>query len=202
MLIIAIIEAVTGQPLHEVHQDMLYEPLGLRQTYFPGYSRRTPLTRASMPLYAAGEVLEIPLLIESMRGIYASADDMITFLRGLISGDLFQSPKTLSSMQRKWHRFGFPLDRAALRAPSWPVEYGIGMMRFRMPRLFTPTAPMPALLGHTGSTGCWLFYCPELDTFLAGSVSEVTAATVPFSIGPKILSILRTVEETARQEPT
>jgi len=34
MLVIAVIEAVTGQPLHEVHRKMLYEPLGLSKTYF------------------------------------------------------------------------------------------------------------------------------------------------------------------------
>lgn len=43
MLLIAIIEAVTGQPLHEVHQRMLYEPLGLQHTYFPGLSRPSDL---------------------------------------------------------------------------------------------------------------------------------------------------------------
>jgi len=49
---------------------------------------------------------------------------------------------------------------------------------------------MPPVLGHTGSTGCWLFYCPELDTYLAGSVNEVTAAPVPFRMVPKMLSIV------------
>jgi CubicO group peptidase (beta-lactamase class C family) len=194
MLVIAIIEAVTGQPLPEVHQKMLYEPLELRQTYFPGHRRPMLPTRESMPLRAAGEPLEIPLLIRSMRGIHASAGDMITFLRELMGGELFQSSETLATMQSDWRRFGFPLDRASLRAPSWPTEYGTGLMRFRMPRLFTPTAPMPPVLGHTGSTGCWLFYCPELDTFLAGSVNEVTAAAVPFKMIPKILNILHTLE--------
>lgn len=149
-----------------------------------------------MPLHAAGEPLEIPLLIESMRGIYASAGDMITFLRGLMNGELFHSSETLTAMLSDWHRFGFPLDRAALRAPSWPIEYSIGLMRFHMPRLFTPTAPMPPVLGHTGATGCWLFYCPRLDAFLAGSVNEVTAVAVPFSIVPKMLRILRTLRNT------
>jgi len=50
---------------------------------------------------------------------------------------------------------------------------------------------MPAVLGHTGSTGCWLFYCPELDVFLAGSVNEVTAGAIPFRTLPRILGILR-----------
>jgi CubicO group peptidase (beta-lactamase class C family) len=123
-------------------------------------------------------------------GVYSTTGDMISFLRGLMSGELFQSPETLATMQRDWHRFGFSLDRAVLRTPSWPIEYGVGMMRFRMPRLFTLPARMPPVLGHTGSTGCWLFYCPELDIFLAGSVNEVTAAAVPFKMVPKILRVI------------
>lgn len=191
MLIIAIIEAVTGDPLHVVHQRMLYKPLGLGQTYFLGHKRSMHPTKEPMTLRAAGEPVEIPQLIKSFRGIYSTVGDMIAFLRKLMGGELFQYPQTLAIMQRNWHRFRFPLDRAALRAPSWPIEYGVGMMRFRMPRLFTPTAPMPPVLGHTGASGCWLFYCPELDTYLAGSVNEVTAGALPFTLVPKILRACR-----------
>ena len=194
MLVIAIIEAVTGQPLHEVHQSTLHAPLGLRQTYFLGVTRPTHATTDQMTLRARGDPLKIPLLIESVKGIYSSVADMITFMRGLVRGDVFQNQDTFAAMQSNWHRFGFPMDRAALRSPGWPIEYGTGLMRFRLPRLFTPTAPMPAVLGHTGSTGCWLFYCPKLDTFLAGSVDEVTAGAVPFRTVPKILRILHSLE--------
>ena len=191
MLVIAIIEAVKGQPLHKVHERMLYEPLGLQHTYFPGLSR--PMAPASDPmvLRARGEPLHIPLLIKSVRGIYSTAADMITFLRALMRGEVFHAPETLSNMLSSWHRFGFPLDRAALRSPGWPIEYGTGVMRFRLPRLFTPAAPTPSVVGHTGSTGCWLFFCPELDVLLAGSVDEATAGAVPFRTVPKILSTLR-----------
>ena len=194
MLVIAIIEAVTKQPLHEVHRRTLQEPLGLRHTYFPGFSSPANATTDPMTLRAKGEPLKIPLLIESVRGIYSSAADMMTFMRALMRGDVFQTPGTLETMHSNWHRLGFPMDRAALRSPGWPIEYGAGLMRFRLPRILTPTAPMPSVLGHTGSTGCWLFYCPELDTYIAGSVDEVTAGAVPFRTVPKILSALRNME--------
>jgi CubicO group peptidase (beta-lactamase class C family) len=187
MLLIAIIEHVTGKPLHEVHKEMLHKPLGLRETYFPGPAR----ARDPMALSARGEPLKIPLLTESVRGIYSTTADMIAFLRALLGGEVFQARETLVAMQSSWHRFGFPLDRAALRSPGWPIEYGVGLMRFRLPRIFTPSSAMPAVLGHTGSTGCWLFYCPKLDVFLAGSVNEVTAGAIPFRTVPRILSIFR-----------
>jgi len=79
-----------------------------------------------------------------------------------------------------FRRFGFPLDKGALRFPRWPIEYAMGMMRFRLPRFLTRVAPIPALLGHTGSTGCWLFHCPELDLYFSGSVEDITAGAFPF----------------------
>jgi D-alanyl-D-alanine carboxypeptidase len=79
------------------------------------------------------------------------------------------------------------LDRAALRQPSWPIEYGLGIMRFRLPRFLTPFRPMPEVVGHTGSTGTWLFHAPEPDLHLAGAVSQITAGAVPFKVVPRIL---------------
>jgi D-alanyl-D-alanine carboxypeptidase len=190
MLIIAIIEAVTGQPLHQVHEQLLYKPLNLRHTYFPGLSQPIDPTPEPMVLRAKGRPLRIPLLMHSIRGIYSTAADTLTFLRRFVRNEVFKYPGTFASMQNSWHKFGFPMDRAALRSPGWPVEYGLGIMRFRLPRVLTPTRSMPTVLGHTGSTGCWLFYCPRWDVLLSGSVDEVTAGAVPYRTVPKILNLL------------
>ena len=37
----------------------------------------------------------------------------------------------LATMTARWHRFSLPRDRAALLTPGWPIEYGLGIMRFR-----------------------------------------------------------------------
>lgn len=190
MLLIAVIEALKGRPLSRVYEEMFLGPLDLRSTWLPGWSQ--PLDTASEPavLRAEGRPLRIPRLIRSIRGVYSTARDAMTFLRGFVEGRIFDDPATVSAMQQHWNRFGFPTDRAALRSPGWPIEYGLGIMRFRLPRPLTPWRPMPSVVGHTGSTGCWLFYCEELDVFLSGSVDEVTAAAVPYRIVPKILRVL------------
>jgi D-alanyl-D-alanine carboxypeptidase len=190
ILLAAIIEAVTGLPLHAVHSRMLYEPYNLCQTYFPGQSQPLAPTSPPMVLRANGQPLHIPLLIQSVNGIYSTGPDMMKFIRLLMKGELFTKPGTLAEMTSPWRRFGFPMDRAALRSPNWPIEYAVGMMRFRVPRFCTPLAPVPALLGHTGSTGCWLFYCPEMDVTISGSVEDAAAGAVPFRTVPLILQIL------------
>lgn len=191
MLLIAIIEEVTGQPLAEVHKKMFIEPMDLRHTFFPGHSRPIDPTPDPMILRVNGQKLLIPHFIHSIRGMYSTTSDALTFLRHFVQNDIFDNQNTFSIMQEHWNRFGFPLDRAALRAPSWPIEYGLGLMRFRLPRIFSPLDPMPYVVGHTGSTGCWLFYCPQQNMLITGSVDEVTAGAVPFRIVPKILNIFR-----------
>lgn len=195
VLLIALIETICGQPLGRVHTEMLYAPLGLNHTYFPGASQPLQPTPASVPLRADGQVVEIPGLMQSFRGIYSTAGDTIAFLRALTRGEIFQNPQTFALMQSRWNRFGFPLDRAALRAPGWPIEYGLGLMRFQLPRVFTGLKRLPAAIGHTGSTGCWLFWCPELDLYFAGSVDEASAGAVPYRVMPELLKILSNQKE-------
>ncbi len=190
MLLIALIEAVTGQSLHEVHEELLFRPLDLRHTYHPGLSEPYAPTPKPAVLRFKGQPLRIPLFMQSIRAVYSTADDTLAFLHGLVRGDIFGDPLTGEAMQHRWRRFGLPLDRVALRSPGWPIEYGLGIMRFRLPRIFNSLRAMPPVVGHTGSTGCWLFYSPQLDMLLTGSVDEVTAGAVPYMIVPKILSIL------------
>jgi D-alanyl-D-alanine carboxypeptidase len=102
-------------------------------------------------------------------------------------------------MQHPWKRFGFPCDAAALRAPSWPIEYGLGMMRFALPRALTPLRAVPELIGHSGSTGTWLFCCPRYEVLFAGAVDDISAGPVPFR--RVIPQVLRAVADGNRDGP-
>ncbi len=95
-------------------------------------------------------------------------------------------------MTQHWHTFGFSLNPVRT-SPGWPIRYGLGMMRFRIPRLFSLLHSAPPVIGHSGATGSWLFYCPELDVYLAGTVDQVAAAATPFRFVPKLLRILAPV---------
>jgi CubicO group peptidase (beta-lactamase class C family) len=117
----------------------------------------------------------------------APLGEAVAFMRAFVRGQLFDDPATYDLMQAQWNRFGLPLDPVALKLPNWPIEYGLGMMRFRMPTILNGFERMPAVLGHTGSTGSWLFYCPELDLFLAGTVNQATGGALPYRFVPKLL---------------
>jgi CubicO group peptidase (beta-lactamase class C family) len=187
-LLIAIIEAVTAQPLQQVFERELFLPLNLQQTFQAGYPSLAAKIKFAT-LWADDKPLNLPLALRSIGDLYSTAADLMIFMRALTRGEVFEDPKTFSLMQRRWLRFGFPLDRAALRAPGWPVEYGLGLMRFHLPRLFTFPYKMPAVIGHTGSTGSWLFYCPELDVHICGAVDQVSAGAVPYHFIPGLLKV-------------
>jgi D-alanyl-D-alanine carboxypeptidase len=182
-LLIAIIEALTGGSLHAAFMELLYQPLGLADTYHPG-------TRADAPdpagLWIDDQPLHIPLAMRSFGDLISTIDDQISFMRSLVRGEVFDDPATLDLMLGHWNTFGFSLNPVRI-SPGWPIAYGLGMMRFEIPRLFSGFRSIPAVVGHSGATGSWLFYCQELDILLAGSVNQLSAGAVPFRYFPKIL---------------
>ena len=186
LLLIAIIEAITGGSLHAAFTDLLYKPLGLEHTYHPG-TRPDALEPAM--LWADREPMHIPLAMASFGDLISTVDDMLVFMRGLMRGEVFDDPATLDLMTSHWNTFGFSLNPVRI-SPGWPIEYGLGMMRFKIPRLFSGFRTIPPVMGHSGATGSWLFYCQELDVLLAGTVNQLSAGAVPFRYIPKILQAL------------
>lgn len=186
-LLIAIIEAVTGDSLHAAFSDLLYQPLGLEDTYHPG--ARTGAYEPAA-LWSGEQPLHIPLAMRSFGDLISTMDDMLHYMRGLVRGEVFDDPATLDLMLGPWNTFGFSLNPVRL-SPGWPIAYSLGMMHFKIPRLFSGFRSIPAVVGHSGATGSWLFYCQELDVLLAGTVNQLSAGAVPFRYIPKILQAVK-----------
>jgi D-alanyl-D-alanine carboxypeptidase len=174
-LLIAIIEAVTGQGIEAVFEQRFFRPLGLRQTYLPGRSQ--PLDPAPLPamLYDRTRPLDVPRSLVSCFDLVSTVDDTERFLRALIRGELFDDPATYGLMHERWNRIGYPM------------RYGLGTMRFPINRLVGPGRRAATLVGHSGATGSWLFHCPELDVILSGTVDQARGRTIPFRFMAKLL---------------
>lgn len=185
-LLIAIIETVTGGSLDAAFTDLIYKPLGLENTWHPGVRPDAP---EPAMLWADDQPLQIPLAMQSFGDLISTADDLLNFLRILLRNELFEDPATLGLMMGHWNTFGFSLNPVRL-SPGWPIEYGLGMMRFKVPKLFSGFRSIPAVMGHSGATGSWLFYCEELDVLLAGTVNQLSAGAVPFRYIPKMIQAL------------
>jgi len=191
MLLMAILSEVTGKPLEQLHQEKIYTPLGMSHTWLIGRTTPNNPTYSPLQLHAREQSVSIPKILRSVWGVYSTCDDMVLFLKALFQGKLFSNPETLTLMMDGFHKFGFPTDKASIRLPGWPIAYSHGCMHFKLPRLFNSFKAMPELIGHTGSTGCWLFYAPELDLYLTGATDDLTAGALPFKFVPNLLRILK-----------
>jgi D-alanyl-D-alanine carboxypeptidase len=195
-LLMVMLEEATGGSMDELHRGLAQER-GLEHTWLPGSE---PLAACAPPaaIWIGDRTLaDRPMALRSFGDLYSTVDDLLSFGRALFAGRLFDDPDTLGLMQQRFHRFGFPRGLATLQAPSWPIEYGLGLMRFALSRPLAGGRHLPALLGHTGSTGSWLWWCPELDLLLAGTVDQTAAAPVPFRAVPRVLSGLTPRRPTA-----
>lgn len=189
-LLIGIMEARRNAPFFQVLEDLILDPLALENTWIPGHPRKGGPEADVAAIYAGAEVFRLPQFLTAIGDLNSTCEDLLRFLRDMVGGRLFRDADTWRRMQARWRRFPLPLDRAALRQPSWPIEYGLGIMRFRPPRIFTPLRPVPGVVGHTGSTGTWLFHAPEPDLYLTGAVNQMTAGPIPFRVVPEILLAL------------
>jgi len=189
-LLIGIVETCRGAPFYQILTDLIFNPLDLQNTWSPGHHPQAGPEPDVAALYAGSDVVGFPRFLASIGDLNSTCEDLFRFYRAVVDGRLFRDAGTWRRMQAHWHRFSLPLDRAALRQPSWPIAYGLGVMRFRIPRWLTPFRPIPQVVGHTGSTGTWLFYAPEADLYLAGSVNQVTAGAIPFRVVPETLRVM------------
>jgi D-alanyl-D-alanine carboxypeptidase len=172
----ALIEAVTGGSFERAVQDRVIGPLGLGGTY--------PFTSGSVGHY--GEVaamlydrtpVVIPRAMASVRadgGIVSTAGDGITFLEAFMTGALFPIDD-LVEMQKTWRRI-FP-----------PLEYGVGIMRFALPRYYSPFRPVPAMIGHSGASGAVLYRVPELDLYVSGTVNQIKKRSLSYNLMTRLV---------------
>lgn len=177
-----IIEAVAGMPLGNAYQDFIFRPVGLTHTWLISRQHANPATPADV-FYRNTNITKVRSngAYWAEGGIVSTADEMIAFLKALNDGKIV-SRETLESMHdwRKWH---------------FPLEYGLGTMHFVLPRPMSFVMKMPPLWGHSGSTGSFLYYCPDLDLYMAGTIDQADSQTKPFFL------MYKAVKEIQRYTP-
>jgi D-alanyl-D-alanine carboxypeptidase len=171
-----VIEAVTGKPLHTVFEDFLFRPLGLEHTWMVGHPW-SGFARSARPADVFHGATDITASRANTAywaegGIVSTAADMIAFLKALEQGRIVRRD-TLERMHQ-WRRWEFPL------------RYGYGTMQFELPQPLRALAKFPPLWGHSGSTGSFLYYAPELDLYLAGTIDQTEAKRTPFLLMQRV----------------
>ncbi len=179
-LLTAIIEKVLGISFSEAVAKNITSPLGLKNTWVfdvEGPERE----RTIIPLRNGNKQLDIPLAMTSVAGdggIVSSAADGLVFIKAFFEGELF-SPELLNQITARWRRIFFPL------------QYGTGVMLFRLPSILTLFQKQPDLIGHSGISGAFLFAEPENQIFISGTVNQLASRSLPYQVISRAVPALR-----------
>jgi D-alanyl-D-alanine carboxypeptidase len=159
-----IVERVCGEPFHAVLKKLIFNALGMKQSYMLHYSE--PEKASSHP--EAGFYIGQTRLNDfkgfagldyAGGGVVAPMEDLLLFMKAL-TGHRLISKETLETMKN---------DKARLN-PGFDYGYGIWQVR-TIPLL------MPAKYkswGVLGATGAFMFYHPELNAYLIGNFNHAS----------------------------
>ena len=171
-----IIENIYGKSIAEVMHDVIFQPLGLKQTYL--YADAADKKPALM--YYKNNPLDICNAMTSFGadgGIVSTSAETMVFLKAFFNGYFF--PKSYLPELYTWNSVMFPL------------EYGVGIMKFQLPAIFTMFRKMPALIGHSGLSGAFAYYVPEKDIFLAGTVNQINNPGTSYKMLIQIIGTIK-----------
>ena len=115
--------------------------------------------------------LRLPLLLAScggQGGVVSTLRDGVTFLQAFFDGRLFDAA-LLDEMLTDWHRIFSPL------------EYGTGVMRFRLPAVFTGFRSFE-FQGHSGASGVVWYRDARSGVLVVGTVITVVGYILQHSL--------------------
>lgn len=164
-----ILETITSQSLPDLVHTKIAAPLGLTRTFLA-----TPASIAKckdlIPLRNQDKQLSIPHALSSTRldgaGISTSAE-LLRFTEAFHKGDLFPAEYV-------------PELTADFRKIFFPLTYGTGVIRFRLPWIFDPMRKMPVVTGHSGISGAFAYYAADRDTCIAGTLNQLANRSLPY----------------------
>lgn len=163
-----IIETVTGSDLSENYKRIIFDPLGLKNTYLYSQQNDTALTS----IYYKDVPLNIPKMMSCFKadgGIVSNTTENMIFLKAFLDGKLFS--KSHVNINSEWNKIFFPFS------------YGLGLQRFKIPG-------NDEMIGHSGVTGSLSFYCPKKDVYITGTVNQINKPQQLYKNIMKIINLL------------
>lgn len=160
-----IISLVCEEPLGAVLKGFITQPLGLAQTRFFAAGD------AALPLRLGASVLQVPKALASMPGdggMISTARELALFARAFFDGRLFDAVDLRQA--EDWRRLFFPL------------EAGLGVLRFRLPWFLPPFRTDMSFIGHSGISGGFVYLWPRHDMIFSGTVNQLEQRSRPYRL--------------------
>jgi len=170
-----VIEEVSGLSLHAFFEEYIFKPLEMNNTYLNQRSAPIRPTTQIAEMYAGEyEISTFRSLSADWAGgaVVSTGKDLIAFQEAIMNGKLV-SNETLNKM-KEWTE------------ETQGMEYGYGLRKISLQRL-DPRLPNWSLIGHSGLNGTSMYYCPDLDIYLAGTLNQLEASRGAVMLMVKVL---------------
>ena len=167
-----IIENITKSTFADQVQERICKPLQLTKTYL--YT--DPIDTKPANIYYKKNALSIPKSMASVKadgGIVSTSSELMEFLIAFMEGDLF--PVEYLNEMKTWNKIFYPL------------QYGVGISRFKLGKFATLGKDIPELIGHSGLSGTVAFYSPEKNLYIVGTVNQIHKPSTSFKVLVKML---------------
>lgn len=169
-LLDGVVERLDARPFAESVRARITAPLGLDHTYV--FTTDTLDRFDEMAVIRHGDrELRLPLLLAScggQGGVVSTLRDGVTFVQAFFEGRLFDAA-LLGEMLSDWHRIFSPL------------EYGTGVMRFRLPAVLTAFRSF-SFEGHSGSSGVVFYREARTGVIVVGTVNQLARRSLPYQL--------------------
>ncbi len=150
-----VIERIANAPLHRAFREMIFDPLGMSETWMS--YRESPRGLAPSHRFEGREDLHgVPRQSADWAGggLVSTTHDLERLLRGMVSGGLFQKAGTLDLM------------RQAVPTGEEGITYGMGIYRVE------PGQGRGELWGHDGHGNSFAYYWPDGGLFFTGTLNQ------------------------------
>jgi len=165
-----VIEHATSTSYNEALANEVIEPLGLTDTWL----YVDPSDQRPLALRDGRRTVNIPNAMVSFGpdgGIVATSADLMRFLRAFHTGELFE---------------GDPFGGEHRRV-FFPLQAGLGHLRFRLPRAMWWRGTPPDLCGHSGLSGAFAFVDVASGTYVTGTVNDLAQPSRSFKLMLKLI---------------
>lgn len=170
-----IIEQLSGLAFHDFLTKHIFQPLQLQYTYLnlATNPQQADVQMAEM-YFDEEEISSYKSLSADWAGgaIVSTGKELIHFHRALLSEQLV-SEEVLNEMQN-W------------TAESKGMSYGFGLRKINFKDL-SAVLPNWEVIGHSGLNGTLMYYCPDLDLYLAGTLNQLEASKASVILMVKVL---------------
>lgn len=157
-----IIQRLANMPLHEFFMTRIFQPLEMNSSWMHLRSEAIDASTPTMAgfYFGSDDLSGLTSLSADWAGggLVSTSGDLLRFMSGLNNGQLV-SEATLERMQQ-WV------------PESYGTSYGYGLRKWEL-KSFSPSLGDLTLIGHSGTSSAYMYYCPELDTYFTGTFNQI-----------------------------